>query len=108
MGALGRLSLGGGSWVWEEGAPGEGQTSVGGLVLFSTENQLLPTIPGTGLSLGVHVCPSTAGVRVAAMVIGAREGPTETAMTVMVSLAPRMPSEWLRLGSVNPCVLRAS
>lgn len=44
----------------------------------------------------------------AAMVIGARAGPTETAMTVTVSLAPRMPPEWLRLGSVNPCVLRAS
>lgn len=64
--------------------------------------------PGMELSPGVHVCPSTAGVRVAAMVIGAPAGPTETAMTVMVSLAPRMPPEWLRLGSVNPCVLRAS
>lgn len=86
----------------------EGQTSAGGLDLFSAEPPLLPTGPGMGLNSGTHLCPSTAGVRVAATVIGARAGPTETAMTVMVSLAPRTPPEWLWLGSGNPCVLRAS
>lgn len=50
----------------------------------------------------VCVCPSTAGVRVAAMVTGARAGPTETAMTVTVSLAPRTPPKWPAVGLGEP------
>lgn len=44
--------------------------------------------------VGVMEAPETtmpAGVRVAAMVIGAREGPTETAMTVMLHTTSKSP-----------------
>lgn len=79
----------------------------------SPEEEETGAMEVAALSPGVVVmeAPETtmpAGVRVAAMAIGAPVGPTETATTAMVSLAPRAPPEWLWLGSVNPCVLRAS